>query len=100
MELGVQSLSNKPNDEATNWKAKPTLMMTSRRDQATRDCVEDERREWHNLVECLDMLSVLLGAKAKRMLIHGGGPCRPSPGRHRSLGKIGAQRITVYTKRM
>ena len=29
----------------------------------------------------------------------GGGPCRASPERHRSLGKIGAQRITIYTER-
>ena len=85
--MGVQSLSNKPNDEATNWKAKPTLMMTSRRDQATRDCVEDEKREGHNLIECLDVLSAPSGAKVKRMLIQGGRTVQALPNETQVTGQ-------------
>ena len=31
----------------------------------------------------------------KSLLIQGGGPCRPSPKRHRSLGRWDAKRITI-----
>lgn len=67
VELGVQGLSNQPSDEAANWQAKPTLMMTSKRDQAMRDYVEDEGRKGHNFVECFERAECAIRCKAKRM---------------------------------